>query len=59
MTRRSLNSGVSRTSDTPEPTQSKVFIIVDRHPVHRSKKVKSGIDENHICLFFLPGYSPE
>jgi transposase len=46
-------------SDTLEPTQGKVFIIVDRHPVHRSKKVKSGIEENHICLFFLPGYSPE
>jgi transposase len=46
-------------SDTLEQTQGKVFIIVDRHPVHRSKKVKSGIEENHICLFFLPGYSLE
>ncbi|MEA2076245.1 MAG: mechanosensitive ion channel [Euryarchaeota archaeon] len=42
-------------------SQRKVFLIVDSHPVHRSKKVKSWIEENshHICLFFLPGYSPE
>lgn len=41
--------------------QRKIFLIVDRHPVHRSKKVKNWI-ENHsdqICLWFLPGYSPE
>jgi transposase len=38
-----------------------VFIIVDRHPVHRSKKVSEWL-ENHksqIRLFFLPGYSPD
>lgn len=41
--------------------QRKIFLIVDRHPVHRSKKVKQWL-ENHsdqICLWFLPGYSPE
>ena len=39
----------------------KIFIIVDRHPVHRSKKVSEWL-ENHksqIRLFFLPGYSPD
>jgi len=39
----------------------KVFIIVDRHPVHRSKKVSAWL-ENHtsqIRLFFLPSYSPD
>ncbi len=39
----------------------KVFIIVDRHPVHRSKKVQAWLDEHakQLRLFFLPGYSPE
>ncbi|MBM3273411.1 IS630 family transposase [Candidatus Kaiserbacteria bacterium] len=39
----------------------KVFIIVDRHPVHRSKMVQGWLTDNvkHIRLFFLPGYSPE
>jgi transposase len=39
----------------------KVFLIVDRHPVHRSKKVKAWLKKNthHIRLFFLPSYSPE
>jgi transposase len=39
----------------------KVFLIVDGHPVHRSRKVKQWV-ENHgqdIQLFRLPGYSPE
>lgn len=39
----------------------KVFIVVDRHPVHRSKMVQGWLKDNakHIRLFFLPGYSPE
>lgn len=39
----------------------KVFLIVDRHPVHRSRKVTAWVDEHagRIRLFFLPGYSPE
>jgi transposase len=39
----------------------KVFLIVDRHPVHRSMKVKRWLAANHkkVALFFLPGYSPE
>jgi len=39
----------------------KVFVIVDRHPVHRSKKVRQWLEKNaaRIRLFFLPGYSPD
>lgn len=39
----------------------KIFLIVDRHPVHRAKTVKKWVAEhdNQIALFFLPGYSPE
>lgn len=42
-------------------SKSKVFIIVDGHPVHRSVKVKKWLQENeeHIRMFFLPPYSPE
>ena len=42
-------------------SKRKVFLIVDRHPVHRSKKVKQWLEErpDAIQLFFLPGYSPE
>ena len=39
----------------------KVFLIVDGHPVHRSRKIKKWVKdhEEQICMFFLPGYSPE
>ena len=39
----------------------KVFLIVDGHPVHHSKKITKWVEKNtdHISLFFLPGYSPE
>jgi transposase len=39
----------------------KVFIIMDRHPVHRSKKVCQWLEQNatRIQRFFLPGYSPD
>lgn len=39
----------------------KTFVIVDRHPVHRSKAVKTWLETHakKIRLFFLPGYSPE
>ena len=38
-----------------------MFLIVDRHPVHRSAKVKRWLAANagKIALFFLPGYSPD
>jgi len=41
--------------------KGKVFLIVDRHPVHRSRKVKMWLERNvqHIRMFFLPSYSPE
>ena len=39
----------------------KVFLIVDSHPVHRSRAVARWVAErmDKIELFFLPGYSPE
>ncbi len=39
----------------------KVFLVLDRHPVHRSAKVKRWLAANakKVALFFLPGYSPE
>jgi transposase len=39
----------------------KVFLVVDRHPVHKSKKVKHWLQQHaaEIELFWLPGYSPE
>lgn len=39
----------------------RIFLILDGHPVHKSKKVKSWIAEhrNRIELFTLPSYSPE
>ncbi len=42
-------------------SKRKVFLIVDNHPVHRSKKVKQWWQEHidEIRLFFLPSYSPE
>jgi transposase len=41
--------------------QRRVFLIVDRHPVHRSKKVRVWLEEhaNEIQIFLLPPYSPE
>ena len=38
-----------------------VFLIVDGHPVHRSRAVLDWVEErkDSIHLFFLPGYSPE
>jgi len=39
----------------------KVFLIVDGHPVHRSRAAKTWVAKHadQIELFFLPGYSPE
>lgn len=38
-----------------------LFLIVDRHPVHRSAEVTRWLARNRkrIRMFFLPGYSPE
>lgn len=39
----------------------KVFLVVDGHPVHKSKKVKQWLElhASEIELLLLPGYSPE
>lgn len=39
----------------------KVFVIADGHPAHKSKIVKTFLEENddQLRLFFLPPYSPE
>lgn len=39
----------------------KVFLILDRHPVHRSATVRRWIARHpdRLQLVFLPGYSPE
>ena len=39
----------------------KIFLIVDGHPTHKAKLVKSFLEQNaeKIELLFLPAYSPE
>lgn len=39
----------------------KMFLILDGHPVHRSRVAKAWLAKNELRLrvFFLPGYSPE
>jgi len=39
----------------------KLFVVLDGHPVHRSKKVKAWVADraDRIELFQLPGYSPQ
>jgi transposase len=39
----------------------KVHVIADRHPVHRSKAVRTWLQDNanRIELHLMPGYSPE
>ena len=41
-------------------TSQKVFLIVDRHPVHLSKAVRAWLEQHteQIRLFLLPTYSP-
>lgn len=40
---------------------TKIFLILDNHPVHKSEQVQVWIDEHveQIEVFFLPRYSPE
>jgi len=42
-------------------TRKKVFLIVDGHPVHKSRSVTRWLAEHHeqIRFFLLPSYSPE
>ena len=44
-----------------QQSKRRVFLIVDGHPVHRSRRVAAWLAEHEkqIRLFFLPGYSPE
>jgi transposase len=39
----------------------KIFLILDSHPVHKSRRIKKWLADNaeHITVFFLPGYSPD
>lgn len=41
--------------------QWKIYLIIDGHPVHKSKPLRKWIQEHEdrICVFFLPAYSPE
>jgi transposase len=41
--------------------QGPVFLVLDGHPVHRSKAVKQFARSTggRLRLYFLPGYSPE
>lgn len=38
-----------------------IFLIVDGHPIHRSKRIKEYVASTNgkLGLFYLPGYSPE
>ena len=42
-------------------SRRKVFVILDGHPVHRSRKLGQWVRRHrrHLRVFFLPGYSPE
>ena len=42
-------------------TRKKVFLIVDGHPVHKSRSVKRWLAEHaaQMRIFWLPSYSPE
>jgi len=42
-------------------TRRNVFVILDKHPVHRSADVRKWVEANRkrIAVFFLPSYSPE
>lgn len=42
-------------------TRRKVFLIVDGHPVHKSRSVRRWLAEHaaQIQIFWLPSYSPE
>jgi len=42
-------------------TATPIFLILDGHPVHRSKKVKRFVEsqDGKLQIYFLPPYSPE
>ena len=41
------------------PDHKEKTIVMDRHPVHRSKEVKQFMKDNGIKFLYLPPYSPE
>jgi transposase len=42
-------------------TKKRIFLIVDGHPTHKAKKVRSFVEslKGQLSLHLLPGYSPE
>jgi len=44
-----------------QQAKRKVFLIIDRHPVHRAKLVQAWREEHQeeMKIIYLPGYSPE
>ena len=42
-------------------SQGKLFLIVDRHPVHTRRLVRAWLEAHHdeIEVFYLPAYSPD
>jgi transposase len=42
-------------------SNQRIYLIVDRHPVHKSRRVKDWLESNRerISMFYLPPYSPE
>lgn len=42
-------------------SKGKLFLIIDNHPVHRSKVVKQWVEKrkDRLSVFYLPSYSPE
>ena len=42
-------------------TDHPVFLVVDGHPTHKAKKTAKFVEslKGRLCLFFLPGYSPD
>jgi transposase len=42
-------------------TRKTIFLVIDRHPVHKSARVKKWVAtlDGKLQIFFLPSYSPE
>lgn len=42
-------------------SKSKVFLVLDRHPVHRAHRVREWVAQHRdeLELFYLPSYTPE
>jgi len=41
--------------------ERRTFLVLDRHPIHRSARVKKFVEETNgaLQIFYLPSYSPE